>query len=762
MNQLGPLILKNTAGGITQGFQNLGHAVNLWLFSLPMVALLFLLYSQNVVSLLGDLGAWSTDGKTTQVVQQLHALVTGTPPPALPANWGSPWTPAWTDAQGVTHGLAGLVVTWQQVPLWFLVVIAIWAIGFTWGILIRRHDQASQTLSDESSGSATLWHRFPLLTPFSILVATLVLPWAIRVLFWHMIMNRVATSILHTLTHSLGVAPAMAVNPFWIWGALLGISGPHGIDLGKIPWAVALPIGGHVVGNILHGVMNDLQSSVLQSSVFRDVTNYLYGLTNAGIVVLGLSQVILLIWTAELVGASLLMSLTVLWLITWVLDVWSPDALLAGFSVLGRSALVVLSAWVWVLFIAVLGGGPHGPLGLPPLTAGFTIILTTLVTAIFAAGGAIYWAIPTWLYLRRTHQVVTAQWMAWKARIAAGEMAVGALVTEGGNWAAHSAQRLHSLGLRGIGGGEIATAGTAAAQSLQTLATDWTTWGQRLRAAGLERQAQTLSGAGQAGWTASEQQAQTLARRLDPFKGPAGHPGWDVGGWATQSPALASLAGNEGTWEALDAGRWQWSAWDPSTAQEAAQAMQQALTQAGWTEHYEDWVEYWRRQFRQQAEAVAAQKLKAQKTPLSPAEYRRRLQEKTDQIVAQNEAGFLSLLTPDQWERYGKAPTLQAQGTRVIASGSPAGWQYWAPILTQWGVDQARERYRAGIRERWTNGVWVAVPDNGQAPPVVTATWNPINQWADEHVWDTSAAFATPPAPANPPASSNPEGSDPA
>lgn len=670
--------------GISNGFNGLGHTVNLWLFAMPTVYLLVLVFGPNLSLLLSAATQWVAHQAPTPQPSTLWAPTAGLLGP---------------------HGL-----NWTA--FWVLWTVLLWV----WGVLMGAWRlMAGRGLAARSQALPAF------LRPFGVGVAVWLLPLAIGLVEGRFLPGW-AQAIQHAIAATIALPAgqtAWLTNPVWIWGAAWGISGPHGIDLAKIPGALAVP----AIAGVVSGAAQAVTGHV---STWRAIANSLYGTVDFGIVIMVVQQSLLAVWTTLQLLVALWLSTSPLWVWIACLDPWDGDGLMALLGLTLRAALLQAGAWVWVAGLAVIGGGPNGPLG---MAVPATLLAPILAMVWTALGCLVIWrgfAVPLWAVGRGLQRAVVQWWGDTRVTLLAPASAAGAWGQDTGQrWQAWG-DRLQTWGVRLPGdlGAAVAAAGGRFAASGAVLEAT----GIRARQWGLHRQMAAAAAARAADPTVGEQARWSQSEAWVPA-GQRDQAFWNPVGWARGHGAGAQSAVPPAQWTAFPDGHWEGIAVDAAGARQMAQTAQQALRRAGLASSYAEWLQ---QTAARQAEAEAADLTTEQGVPVANhprwkdavAAWKR---QRTAQLVEW--MAHRPEWSPETWARQWALPVITQDGARVTVQAPPgAQWSLQATaVMRQLApADQPLTRRRGGMTETYRNGVWVIVPS--PEPTTVPLPSRPIAQ----------------------------------
>ncbi|POB09681.1 hypothetical protein [Sulfobacillus sp. hq2] len=683
---IGPLTSAVSNGaekGITSGFNNIGHTVNVWVWSLPFVLLLFLLFGNHFGKMLTDLVQYLTGHSAG-----LPALLRVVHPKGTPG-WSDPWTP--------THTL----LTMHEPPVWTVLVAAIWALGILLGVFVAFR-------GGQRPRSVMLWA--PLATGIFVFATPSVLPPLLRTL-WGAWGPRVSTAI----ASSIGAAPSALQNPFWIWGAIWGLSGPSHVSLTKIGDLIAAPGVLGVASGVAHALTTAFTGGEGmisgQLSIYRDVANFVYQFFNVGILLMVAVTVAVALWTLLLVGAGVWLGIAPVWAWIAVLDPWSPEAMWAVLGVAARAFALQLGAWIWVGGIAAIDGGPHGPLGLSPGFVGLAPWLSLGWTVVWIVVGWRGFAMPAWLLLRHVQIDLANWWTAMRQNVAVLAGQAGDRAVQLGERAQTTGQRLEQLGviLPGVAGDVVQRWGTTMAEWGEST----TTAGAHVSDAAVEYKDRAAWRGAQAGWRDTEITSADTTRMGGSTDSPFAHPA----GWAVQTTPMAvpDAAATVRWQETADGAGWQGTARSPSHAAEVATELHKTWAQAGLADDPMTWRAMHegdaRTQAAQQAQAEVTSQVQPDGTPLSQA-HPQEIKKWVDTRAKTLAATILTTeYSDDRWAEHGAMPLIHTNGAQVSVqarSGAmlPPTVATTLAHPTTHHAPLTRQRY--GRTEELRQGVWVA------------------------------------------------------
>ncbi|MCL6564365.1 MAG: hypothetical protein K6U87_15320 [Firmicutes bacterium] len=580
-----------------------------------------------------------------------------------------------------------------------VVTTLLWAWGLLWGVWQRWRGQGSPTVA---GWPAFVW---PLATGMAVWVLPIALP---RLSAW--VWRAWGAAWAGAIAQSAGLGASglhWLGNPVWIWGAVWGLSGPHGLDLAKLGATTVVPAGVAVAGDIASRLVQGVTGQV---SLARDVSNYVYGLVHVGLWLMLLGQALLAVWTTVLLLAGLWLGLSPCWAWVAVLDPWSPDALWAVLGLTARAALVTAGAWVWTAGVASLGGGAGGPLGLPAAAAALTPWLTLGWTALATVAGWRAFVAPAWIFLRSLQQRLAHWWLGTVAAVARPVEAAGAeLAAAGMRWdAARAHLARHGITLPGAVGEAMARGG-----------------------AGLLGWAAAQRGAAEAlargvAWTAGEQAAIERGAAGLP-EGLRDRPWAHPAGWAARQTAEAPAAGEAVRWVRRRPDGWEAVVASAAHAERLAQSLQQAWAQAGLAPSLAAWQWRLRQRVHAWAEAQADRELGQWTDKWGQPIAKQKRYESVARAWREGRIAALRDWAWDQidhseaaWLAQGAMPEVVVAGQRVAVRPRGAELPAGAVAALAQAATVAAEprRVRWGIPEVFRQGVWVVdEPAAPGAPP---------------------------------------------
>lgn len=696
-------IVNAVTKGISGGFAGLGHTVDVWLFGIAGALLLFLVFGDHFLGMIQALVQWLHIGSKTagQIAGAAHVHT---------ASHGlisyMPWTPG-----GYTIGAHGhlsqgtaLHIPWS--PSWTILVGGLWAVGLLLGILALYRGQ-------RIGRPVMLW------SPLAVGLAVFALPPALPMIltaFWHLFTPHLIIAIGSTIGLSASQSVSLITNPFWIWGAMWGISGTHGIAYGKMPMLISAPLTIAVAGHIAQAFTSMAKMAEGNISLLRETANWLYSIFDISVLLTVAMTVLLALWTLLLLSAALWLGISPLWIWIAALDPWSPELLGAVIGVALRAFAVQLGAWVWVAGVVVMDGGSnHGPFGLAPGFAGLTPWLTVAWTILGIELAWRYWVLPAWLLIRHVQVDVAAWWTQTQERMASVMGKTGRrIVQTGQQW--------------GLG-----ESWSAVGEALQTTSQQWS---DQARWRGLQAQ-----------WTEGEMQG---ARRSQIGSGDASwqHPGGyttipegaggiSSGGATTnsaggKSPSTSpdkshsySASGSVGTvkapqqwtipWQLGEDNQWSGQATSPEHAEQIRQVLTKQWADQGLTEAPPSVPSASDPKLKAEARAQATKDM--QRMPYfeahpekAPSWINDRTKDLVDWKISQ-----LHQTTLPTWRQSGAMPDITTQGRTIRVAPQPG--TRMAPVVIQTMQNPApldappQTRQRFGRTEVYRQGIWVAQTD---------------------------------------------------
>ncbi|CAB1129423.1 membrane protein of unknown function [Candidatus Hydrogenisulfobacillus filiaventi] len=769
--------------GVESGYQNLGHTVDLWLFALPTGLILAELYGVRIGQMVWDLLEWIGHPANPSLISALQAgpgvllghaqAVVGTAATApQPPQW-DPWAPM--------TGVLGGGLTWSHAPLLLVVVAGWWILG----ILRAAH----RAVAGKPAGQG-FWVVPPALWPLVVGALALATPEALAI--WqsamlprigHAVITALRTtpSLLPSLANAGAILPRAngvpaAVNPFWIWGAVFGVSGPSGLDAGKAVLA-ELPAGLLAIGQTAVWLVHSIQGG--QFSVYRLLSNLLYGFLHPVALITIPLQVVLAIWTTLLTLLSLWLGLSPFWVWIVLLEADNPELTMAVGGVLLRGLALELGAWLWTIGELILGAGPSGPFGLPVWMASVTPLLSLTWTVGAVSVAWHWWWRPWWAVWLRT--VAMAQqrvgvWFHGGAEAMAGVSSAlinqGQRIADRGSaWAAMGEEwstseqplvRWAGSTLRGAGdiasrvGAELTGRGETVGRAAGLVETAGSMLG--MDAAAVEAMAQ--------GWRES---GNITAKALQAHGVPderLGHPALNPARWAAEHLPGTRADNTSGNgpggipvaWQAMPDGGVRAHLATPEQANLVQQDLLSRAAKMEWIvpEDPSSWSEAeqmarrraeselkrldeQRRRMEEEARARARLDLRDQSFE-EPSYRDAAVQERASALLAEQRRQALEKNPDDPlWNlpqgderreawvrqradailRTSVSPRVETVGADVIirphpASGSlPANAGDW---LRKTRAPDRLIRTRNGVREEWRNGVWVRVPNPTKTP----------------------------------------------
>ncbi|WP_053958426.1 hypothetical protein [Sulfobacillus thermosulfidooxidans] len=456
-------ITSAVSQGIQGGFNGLDHTVNMWLFALPATLWLAMQFGMQWGIMLQDLAAWlQLSGSSSRT---LMALAKTSPHATLAY---SLWTP------GAVGSAVPITLGWS--PAWAVLVGMIWVLGVLGGIARLMAGRKPLTLT-------TLG--MPFLTGGILFVTPRAVPWMVTQ-WWHLVSVR---SLIPAIGHMIGLSASASTqwltNPFWLWGALWGLSGTHGFAyLDKAPLLLGFPVTVAVMGGIAHSLATLTGVAGGNLSLLGAVGSWLYGVFHIGVTLTVALTTIQALWTLMLLLGTLWLGLSPLWVWVIALDPWSMDTTrrMAGLTL--RVLALQAATWVWVTVIVALDGGSHhGPLGTPVALTGLTPWLSGLVTGVGLVAGWRWVLVPLRLWGREMEISVVAWWSEWQHHVADVSAGVGQILSRSATWSpASMGSRMARTGERLTAWGEqrheradawLSTRGWTATDQAQAQGAQW-------------------------------------------------------------------------------------------------------------------------------------------------------------------------------------------------------------------------------------------------------------------------------------------------
>lgn len=698
---LGGSVAKGATAGVTAGYGQLGHIVNLWLWMIPASGTGMLVYGFHFGAWARDFVSWLLPGSAAAIqsaaascpasgltptgqfcalLQLVHAHAEAAHP--------DPWAPVvWPLRKGLG---------WP--PVWEAAVVGLWTLGIL-DMLRRAWSGRAQP------GEREQWSWLPtVMRPLAIGVGMLATPPLLQ-LAASLIWPKIGLAFAHALARELqdmagghaiagavetGPGGTIWVNPIWVWGAVFGLSGPTGISGGKL--LVAVGAAGVLGG--LHLLLSTLRS-LTQASPWTILLHLLHHFLNLGLLFTLALQTALFLWTLLVVAAGLWLGLSPFWVWLALLRPEDPDLLLALWSVTLRAAGIQALTWIWVLLLAFVGAAPASAYG-GLAAAGLGPILTLLLTAAVVGIGWIGWWQPTRAVVWEAWQAGHVWWAtAWRPAAPAGAALtrIGGAV---GDRAAPMAERLgrqaqdlrDRAALAEAGGGEGAAvaqdlflaasrlqARADAAAGIQAQAALAASLGERL-----QRWGQAPAGAPPSGLQdAADAHARLLSEEHRQ------HPFWDPAGWALKAAGAGGKPGPGGSRPQPKSGR-------PADASGP------------------------------EGQAPAAESDAGQWAALADGGIRL-------QAATEDQALALQQGLEAAWDRMGLTPDPQALWARLAAKG-PGGQ---ASPLDQ-ALDQAVRQEWIGQADRWVDAQGRRLPES--APEV--QQWQSARKAALRQAWETA------------------------
>lgn len=686
--------------GITGGFNNIGHTVNIWLWSLSSVLLLFLLFGYHLAAMIQEFVNWIHPpglGSAQAMAQVLTANHISAPKGHFLNGWSSPWTPGWNATGVAGHTL--FAIPWS--PAWAVAVGGLWAIGTLLGVL--------GVFRGKQSGRLTWW--MPLTAGVVIFVGPWILPNILGAVW-----GQWGGVVAEAIGSSVGMSAHQSLNfgnPFWIWGALWGISGPNGMSITKIPGLIALPLAAGIAGGVAHVLISTVQTATGELSLLRDTADFLYPLFDIGVLMTVGLTVITTLWTMILVAANLWLGIAPVWIWIIALNPWDPETMFAVLGVALRALAMQLGAWIWVAGVVWIDGGANGPFGLSPGFSGFVPWLSMIWTLVWMAIGWRFWVIPTWFLIRHFRINVADWWSHTVASISNLGNSAGQQAIDYGESMKGSARQLMRLGVKipGALGDVTGTAGVFMDQWGATLQSHGSEWQQRSAIA----QERSAWRAAQVGWTDTElrqaQQSQMgIADNLmaSSVKNPAK--------WATDSRLKDPEPMSTITWQ-QDGSHFVGKAQNAEQAAAIAESLQKDWVQQGFTATPNEWSKKFEGQVKTWAQSQARQEVAEWKDPqgrlmanVDPTAAKRWVEARTQAL----QAWRMDTEYSDQaWARSAALPVAAHQDGQITISpraGTLLPPSVAATLQQPTTHETPLERQRLGRREVLKQGVWVVQP----------------------------------------------------
>lgn len=422
-----PSITSAISKGIQGGFTGLNHEVDVWLFLIPATLWLVAQFGMQWGVMLQDLGAW-VQATPTQL-HQVQTIVRAAPHATLAY---SLWTP------GAVGSAVPLTMGWS--PAWAVLVGMIWTLGVLGGI--------ARMMAGHRGISATTLG-VPLITGAVLFVTPRALPWFLTQT-WHVLSVR---SLIPAIGQMIGLTPAQSAqwltNPFWLWGALWGLSGSHGLAyVSKMPYLLGTPLTVAIAADLAKTLVSLMSVAGGNLSVPGAVGSWLYAVFHVGVALTVALTVVQTLWTLILLLGALWLGLSPLWIWVIAFDPWTLETTrrMAGLTI--RVVLLQVAAWVWTALIVVLDGGDaHGPLGLPKVLTGLTPWVAGLVTAVIVVVAWRWVLIPLKLWVREGEIAVVGAWSQWQQQIGAvSEWVGGGLIRAASGWSGETAAAVRTTG----------------------------------------------------------------------------------------------------------------------------------------------------------------------------------------------------------------------------------------------------------------------------------------------------------------------------
>lgn len=422
-----PSITSAISKGIQGGFTGLNHEVDVWLFLIPATLWLVAQFGMQWGVMLQDLGVW-VQATPTQL-HQVQTIVRAAPHATLAY---SLWTP------GAVGSAVPLTMGWS--PAWAVLVGMIWTMGVLGGI-------ARIMAGHRGITGATL--ATPLITGIVLFVTPRLLPWFLTQT-WHVLSVR---SLVPAIGHLAGLTPTQSAqwltNPFWLWGALWGLSGSHGLAyVDKMPYLLGTPLTVAVAADLAKTLVSLMSVAGGNLSVPGAVGSWLYAVFHVGVALTVALTVVQTLWTLILLLGALWLGLSPLWIWVIAFDPWTLETTrrMAGLTI--RIVLLQVAAWVWTTVIVVFDGGDaHGPLGLSKALTGLTPWVAGIVTAVAVVAAWRWVLVPLKLWVREGEIAVLGAWSQWQQQIGAvSEWVGGGLIRAASGWSGETATTVRTTG----------------------------------------------------------------------------------------------------------------------------------------------------------------------------------------------------------------------------------------------------------------------------------------------------------------------------
>lgn len=715
-------IISAVTKGISGGFTGLGHTVDVWLFGIAGALLLFLVFGDHFLAMIHSLIQWLHIGSNTtaQIAKAVHI---GQASQALIPY--TPWTPG-----GYTLGMGGgsqgtaLSIPWS--PSWTIIVGGLWAVSLLLGILALYRGQ-------RLGRPVMLWS--PLLVGIVIFALPPALP-GLLTAFWHIFTPHLTTALGSTIGLSAAQSATLITNPFWIWGAMWGISGAHGLAYSKVPLLISAPLTIAVAGHIAQAFTSMAKLAEGNISLLRETADWLYSVFDISVLLTVGMTVVLVLWTLLVLSAAIWLGISPAWIWIAALDPWSPELLGAVIGVALRAFAVQLGAWVWVAGVVVMDGGTnHGPFGLSVAFTGLTPWLTVLWTLLGIVLAWRYWMLPAWALLRHVQIDVAAWWTHTQEQMASVLGGTGHRVAQVGQQVREFSPQ---VGAYWIAGGETLEAAGEA-------------WTDRARWRGMQAQ-----------WTEGEREG---ARRSGIGSGGASwqHPGAYAIGREGNSPASGTAASGAGArrsgtasgsapsaasgghaeapsapqhwmipWQLRPNNRWEGQATSPDHAEQIRQALVKQWTDQGLTAAPPTLPKPSNQQLQAEARSQATKDMQAQPYfeahPEAASDW---IASRTDQLV-QWKISQLQRTQLPTWRDTGALPDVTTEGNLIHITAQPGTRLAPAVLRTVQKPTQIDAppltRQRGGRTEVYRQGIWVAQSPQDTASPSPSRVHDP---WAD-------------------------------